>query len=86
MVIGESSKGSSDPDNRVIIRRKKILHATASQVTSERLDAAAVFTTEIFDDEPASHILPALKQDAKISGRDHLLVRRRRRERRLATR
>ena len=62
------------------------MQASASQVTTERLDAAAVFTTEIFDDEPATHILPALKQEAKISGRDHLLVRRRRRERRLATR
>ena len=61
------------------------MQATASQVTTERLDAA-IFTTEIFEDEPATHILPALKQEAKISGRDHLLVRRRRRERRLATR
>lgn len=62
------------------------MQATASQVTTERLDAAGVFTTEMFEDEPATHILPALKQEAKISGRDHLLVRRRRRERRLATR
>lgn len=61
------------------------MQATASQVTTERLDAA-IFTTEIFEDEQATHILPALKQEAKISGRDHLLVRRRRRERRLATR
>ena len=62
------------------------MQATASQVTPARLDAAAGFTPEIFEDEPATHILPALKQEAKISGRDHLLVRRRRRERRLATR
>ena len=62
------------------------MQATASQVTSPRLDADSVFITDMFEDEPADHILPVLKQDAKISGRDHLLVRRRRRERRLATR
>ena len=62
------------------------MQATASQITTARLDAAAMFTIEIFEDESANHILLALKQEAKISGRDHLLVRRRRRERRLATR
>ena len=62
------------------------MQATASQLPPERLAAAAMFTIEIFEDESANHILLALKQEAKISGRDHLLVRRRRRERRLATR
>ena len=62
------------------------MQATASQVTPERFDVSAVFTNDVFEDEAATHILPALQQDAKISGRDHLLVRRRRRDRRLATR
>lgn len=62
------------------------MQATASQVTIESLDAQSVFAVEAFEDDPAANILPALQQEAKVSGRDHLLVRRRRRERRVSTR
>ncbi|MEL7108279.1 MAG: hypothetical protein AAFV59_04815 [Pseudomonadota bacterium] len=40
------------------------------------------FAIEPFDDEPGIYILPALQRDAKAAGRDHLLVGRRRRNRR----
>ncbi|MEL6825116.1 MAG: hypothetical protein AAGA89_03230 [Pseudomonadota bacterium] len=60
------------------------MQATSSQVTTS-VSAPTYFDIEGFEDEPGVYILPALQRDAKASGRDHLLVgRRRRSKRRLA--
>lgn len=55
------------------------MQATPSQVTTENFDAAPVFIEDSFDDDLGGVILPALKKAASEAGRDHLLVRRRRR-------
>lgn len=60
------------------------MHATSSQVIHS-VSSPSFITVDLIDDEPAAYILPALQQDAKTAGRDHLLVgRRRRSKRRLA--
>ncbi|MEM7458908.1 MAG: hypothetical protein AAF331_05545 [Pseudomonadota bacterium] len=60
------------------------MQATSSQVTTS-VSAPTYFDIEALEDEPGVYILPALQRDAKASGRDHLLVgRRRRSKRRLA--
>ena len=58
------------------------MHATSSQVTETTVSSSPIFSIEAPQDEPAALILPVLQQEAKVSGRDHLLVRRRRRDRR----
>ena len=60
------------------------MQATSSQVITSD-NAPTYFEIEALEDEPGVYILPALQRDAKASGRDHLLVgRRRRSKRRLA--
>lgn len=56
------------------------MQATSSQVISHDPSTAPVYTIETGEDEPAATILPVLKRAAEVSGRDHLLVRRRRRD------
>lgn len=58
------------------------MHATSSQVISPSTFPTVRPAVNAIQDEPAAIILPALKREANISGRDHLLVRRRRRDRR----
>ncbi|MEM7327917.1 MAG: hypothetical protein AAF437_04200 [Pseudomonadota bacterium] len=61
------------------------MQATTSHVTTSRVSAPTFFTIDTIEDEPGAYILPALQRDAQASGRDHLLVgRRRRSKRRLA--
>ncbi len=55
------------------------MQATSSPVTSSIYNSGSVFSAATFSDEAGSHILPALKKAASDAGRDHLLVRRRRR-------
>lgn len=55
------------------------MQATPSQVTPASFDAAPLFTPASYQDEAGSFILPALQKAASEAGRDHLLVRRRRR-------
>lgn len=55
------------------------MQATPSQVTPSSFDAAPVFTPSSYEDEAGGLILPALQKAASEAGRDHLLVRRRRR-------
>lgn len=55
------------------------MQATPSHVTTSSHDAASVYTSASFDGEAGGFILPALKKAASDAGRDHLLVRRRRR-------
>ncbi|MCR9270672.1 MAG: hypothetical protein ACX94B_06505 [Henriciella sp.] len=62
------------------------MQATTSHVSSTRVSTPSVHAIHAIDSEPAAYILPALKQEAKASGRDHLLVRRRRRDRRQSSR
>ena len=57
------------------------MQATSSQVTTD-ISHPPVFSIDAIDEEPGAFILPLLKHNAKVSGRDHLLVRRRRRDRR----
>ncbi|MEO1552351.1 MAG: hypothetical protein AAFR82_00345 [Pseudomonadota bacterium] len=60
------------------------MQATSSQVITSVSDPS-YFDIEALEEEPGLYILPALRRDAKASGRDHLLVgRRRRSKRRLA--
>lgn len=58
------------------------MHATSSQVTTAFVSTPSVLALKAVEEEPGAYILPTLKRDAKASGRDHLLVRRRRRDRR----
>ena len=58
------------------------MQATSSQVITPSARPTARPPVNAVQDEPAAIILPALKREASISGRDHLLVRRRRRDRR----
>ena len=58
------------------------MQATSSQVITSSVLPAARPLINAVEREPAALILPALKREANISGRDHLLVRRRRRDRR----
>ena len=58
------------------------MQATSSQVITSSVLPAARPLNNAVEREPAALILPALKREASISGRDHLLVRRRRRDRR----
>ncbi|MEO0608357.1 MAG: hypothetical protein AAFY82_09000 [Pseudomonadota bacterium] len=62
------------------------MQATSSQVIPATSDAAPLFLTSDFDTVSALIIPVELKQAARESGRDHLLVRRRRRHTRLAGR
>lgn len=55
------------------------MQATPSQVTPSSFDAAPVITPSSYEDDAGAFILPALKKAASEAGRDHLLVRRRRR-------
>ena len=55
------------------------MQATSSQVTSVGTDTASIFMTPVMEDEPGGIIPLELKKAASDSGRDHLLVRRRRR-------
>jgi len=57
------------------------MQATSSQVTTSD-SASSFFEFDSVDDEPGAFILPVLQRDAKASGRDHLLVGRRRRSKR----
>jgi len=57
------------------------MQATSSQV-STNVSANTFFEIDSIDDEPGAFILPVLQRDAKASGRDHLLVGRRRRNKR----
>ena len=58
------------------------MQATSSQVITPSVLPTARPLINAVENEPAALILPALKHEASISGRDHLLVRRRRRDRR----
>jgi len=58
------------------------MQATSSQVITSSVIPTVRPLVNAVESEPAALILPALKRDASISGRDHLLVRRRRRDRR----
>lgn len=62
------------------------MQATSSQVSPLGALAQTVFAAPTFNDEPAAIIPLELKKAAQASGRDHLLVRRRRRDGRRATR
>ena len=55
------------------------MQATSSQVTDISVSAAPIFTVDSIEEDAGGLILPVLKQAARDSGRDHLLVRRRRR-------
>ena len=55
------------------------MQATPSHATPSSFDAVSAFASESFDDDAGDYILPALKKAASDAGRDHLLVRRRRR-------
>ena len=62
------------------------MQATSSQVTTVGTDTASIFMTTVMEDEPGGIIPLELKKAASDSGRDHLLVRRRRRDTRRASR
>ena len=62
------------------------MQATSSQVTETTVSTPPFFPHEAEHTEPAALILPVLQREAKVSGRDHLLVRRRRRDRRQQSR
>ncbi len=55
------------------------MQATTSHVTPSSFEAESLFNASSYDDEIGSYVLPALKKAASAAGRDHLLVRRRRR-------
>ena len=55
------------------------MQATTSQVTQSNIETATFFTTPSYEDDMGGVVLPALKKAASDAGRDHLLVRRRRR-------
>ncbi len=55
------------------------MQATPSHVTPTSFEAAPGFIDSSYDEELGGIILPALKKAASDAGRDHLLVRRRRR-------
>ncbi len=55
------------------------MQATSSQVITSNVSNPTVFTIDTVEDETGATILPVLKRNASQSGRDHLLVRRRRR-------
>lgn len=57
------------------------MQATSSQVTTSD-SANSFFEIDSIEDEPGAFILPVLQREAKASGRDHLLVGRRRRNKR----
>lgn len=61
------------------------MQATSSQVTTS-VSASSFLSIDSIVDEPGAFILPVLQRDAKASGRDHLLVGRRRRSKRRLTR
>lgn len=58
------------------------MQATSSQVTLSGVSFASVFAPDALSDEPGAFILPVLQRDARAAGRDHLLVGRRRRNKR----
>lgn len=55
------------------------MQATPSHATPSSFEATPGFLDSSYDDELGGIILPALKKAASDAGRDHLLVRRRRR-------
>lgn len=55
------------------------MQATTSHVTPASFEAATLFTQTSFNGERGDLVLPALQKAAHDAGRDHLLVRRRRR-------
>lgn len=57
------------------------MQATSSQVSTSD-SANSFFEIDSIEDEPGAFILPVLQREAKASGRDHLLVGRRRRNKR----
>lgn len=62
------------------------MQANASHATPVTIDPDAFFMADSFEDDAETVILPALKKAASAAGRDHLLVRRRRRDSRRAAR
>lgn len=62
------------------------MQATSSQVSPFGPDTASVFAAPVFEDDASAIIPLELRQAARATGRDHLLVRRRRRDGRRATR
>jgi len=81
-----TQKGRLTPADPGSIKKDKKMQATSSPVPHTDANLSPIFTDLQIDQEPASYILPALKSEASAAGRDHLLVRRRRRGRRLQTR
>lgn len=55
------------------------MQATPSHVTPSNFEAASLINASSYDDEIGGLVLPALQKAASDAGRDHLLVRRRRR-------
>ena len=62
------------------------MQATSSQVTTVDAHDASIFMSSAIDEEPGGVIPLELKKAASDSGRDHLLVRRRRRDTRRGAR
>ena len=60
------------------------MQATSSQVTPVGAPTASHFMIDVIEEEPGETILPALQKAASAASRDHLLVRRRRRDTRRA--
>ncbi len=58
------------------------MQATSSQVIATSVSTSPIFTIDTIEEETGATVFPALKRAAKASGRDHLLVRRRRRDNR----
>ena len=55
------------------------MQATTSQVTPSNFETATFFAATAYEDDKGGLVLPALQKAASEAGRDHLLVRRRRR-------
>lgn len=62
------------------------MQASSSQATITSVDQTGFYLADTFEDEAEEVILPALKKAASAAGRDHLLVRRRRRDTRRSAR
>ena len=76
---------SPSPRATALIKDKK-MQATSSQVTTVGTTDTSIFMASAIDEEPGGIIPLELKKAASDSGRDHLLVRRRRRDTRRGTR
>ena len=79
ILVRQNPKGHLTPASRANDKKDKTMQATPSQVTTDSFDAAPVFFDDTYEDDLGGVILPALKKAASDAGRDHLLVRRRRR-------